>query len=94
MSTTTDGEDDGMFQRALRRMFGKSYRTTLPGLLSVGCGLAVAADQFISNHALHVIAQICVAAGITGAGVIGIGAKASNVTGAGRRAITVPGKMP
>lgn len=72
---------DGLIDSALTRLFGRSWRTTTTGLLTFGCGVVVAVDQFVANPLLHTVASVCVATGLAGAGVVGISAKDKRTTG-------------
>lgn len=73
----------GFFERGLIFFFGKSYKTTAPGLVAGACTVIVAADQFVAHPVLHVAAGVCGALTAASATLIGIGSKANNVTGVG-----------
>lgn len=77
-------DDIGLLERGLIKLFGKSYKTTAPGLVAGACAIVVTADQFIAHPTLHALAGICGALTAASATLIGLGSKANNVTGAGK----------
>jgi hypothetical protein len=79
-----DEKHDGIIDEKLSKIFGKSWRTSLGGALSFGCGIVVVADQFVSHPVLHAAAGVCMALGLAGAGVVGAAAKDKRTTGAQR----------
>lgn len=84
--TTTDAPSpaapaDGWIDRVLTNIFGRSWRTTCGGITTTICGIVVVADQFVHHPALDVAAKICIATGMTAAGVTGIFAKDARVSG-------------
>lgn len=78
----TEPQHDGLVDEKLTKLFGKSWRTSLSGALTFGCGVVVVADQFVAHPALHAAAGICTALGLVGAGVVGAAAKDKRTTGA------------
>ncbi|MFO0447387.1 MAG: hypothetical protein ACK52I_01640 [Pseudomonadota bacterium] len=77
-------EHDGLVDEKMTKLFGKSWRTTLGGALSFGCGVVVVADQFVAHPVLHAAAGACMALGLASAGVVGVAAKDKRTTGAQR----------
>lgn len=75
---------DGVLDEKMTRLFGRSWRTTFGGIVTTGCALVVVADQFIMHPILHAAAGICIAAGLTGAGVALTRAKDAKVSGRSR----------
>lgn len=82
----------GLVEQALIRLFGKSYKTTVPGLVSAVCTPVIVADQFIAHPTLHTAAAVCSALVAGSVGAIGIAAKATNVTGVGADTRILPRK--
>lgn len=76
-------DDIGLIERGIIRLFGKNYKTTVPGLAATVCTPIIVLDQLIAHPALHTAAAICSAVVAGSAGAIGIASKANNVTGAG-----------
>lgn len=71
----------GWIDDTLSNIFGRSYRTALGGLATLGCGVVVAVDQFVSHPILHGAAQVCIALGLAGAGAVGLVAKDARISG-------------
>ncbi len=78
---TVSPPPEGKIDRWLSDWLGSSWRTTATGALTIGCGVVIAVDGFVSHPALHAAAGICVALGFGGAGAIGIAAKDKRVSG-------------
>lgn len=72
---------EGKIDLWLSTWLGSSWRTSISGLLTIGCGLVVAVDQFVPHPVLHVAAQVCTAAGLVTGGAIGFAAKDRRVSG-------------
>ena len=73
--------ENGSIDDFLSRLFGRSYRTTIGGLATFGCGVVVVLNQFVAHPVLHAASGICVALGLAGAGAVGIVAKDARVSG-------------
>ena len=71
----------GAIDDFLTNWFGRSYRTTIGGIATLGCGVLVAVNQVVHNPILNVVAGVCTALGLAGAGAVGIVAKDSRITG-------------
>ncbi len=72
---------EGRLDRTLSEWLGSSWRTTVSGALTLGCGVVIALDQFVPHPALHVAAQVCTALGFVTGGVVGFAAKDKRVSG-------------
>lgn len=72
---------DGWIDQKMTAVFGRSWRTTCGGITTAVCGVVVVVDQFVHHPVLHAAAQVCIAVGVTGAGVTGIFAKDARVSG-------------
>lgn len=73
--------DNGVLDAFMTRIFGRSYRTTIGGIATFGCGVVVVVDQFVANPLLHTAASVCTALGLVGAGAVGVVSKDARVSG-------------
>ena len=75
-------EEGGWLHNGLVKVFGRSYRTTISGVLASVCGAIVVLDQVIPDPRLHIAAQVCAGLGLCGVGAVGYFAKDKKTTGA------------
>lgn len=82
---TPEDDDNGLVEDVLVRIFGRSYRTTLMGLVTLLCGVAI-----VVPGVPHVVVDICkvVLPIATGSGLLI--AKDSRVSGTDRAAAPRP----
>ena len=73
--------ENGSIDDFFSRLLGRSYRTTISGLATFGCGVVVVLDQFVAHPVLHTVAGVCTALGLAGAGVGLSQAKDARVSG-------------
>ena len=76
---TVTAPPEGKLDLWLSTWLGSSWRTTISGVLTAGCGVVVAVDHFVPNPVLHTIAGVCTAMGLVTGGVVGLAAKDKRV---------------